>query len=425
MSRGEGGWLRARASPATALRAHWAALAADPAARRYGVGLAALHLLVFVHWSVATPAHLLISNASAPVCWPFFEACARLRVLPPALARVPLLLQALCAIAAGLAFLSARHPRLGGPLLAAATAIYWTVLAQDFRLRMNQHLMLSWVCAVFLLLPARRRALPVLLVAFYVWAGALKLDADWLSGASLRGRRPWLLPEALLPASLWYVAALELVIAPLLLARRPWLRWAALGQLALFHVVSWGVVGFFYPLLSLGLLAYFPITWRAPAEAGAGATPTLSELARGRAGAAAYGTLALFSLAQLPPLLFPGDPALTGQGRLFALHMFDAPVDCEATVTLRERDGTARTLRLDAPLPARIACDPIVHLGFARALCEREQTRPDFADLDLRLRSRRTSWSAGRFVDVVAQAGVCTRPPRYRLWRPNSWIRGE
>jgi hypothetical protein len=34
-----------------------------------------------------------------------------------------------------------------------------------------------------------------IVVAFCVWAGLLKLDPDWLSGAALRGARPWGVPR--------------------------------------------------------------------------------------------------------------------------------------------------------------------------------------------------------------------------------------
>jgi hypothetical protein len=54
-----------------------------------------------------------------------------------------------------------------------------------------------------------------------------------------------------------------------------------------------------------------------------------------------YALLAGFSLLQLVPYAFPGDSAITGQGRLFALHMFDAQVVCESHVTFHDVKGGA------------------------------------------------------------------------------------
>ena len=49
--------------------------------------------------------------------------------------------------------------------------------------------------------------------------------------------------------------------------------------------------------------------------------------------------------------------------------MFDAQVVCEAHVTVHDGQGGSRRVRLVPLVPARVRCDPIVFLGFARALC--------------------------------------------------------
>ena len=73
---------------------------------------------------------------------------------------------------------------------------------------------------------------------------------------------------------------------------------------------------------------------------------------------------------QIVPYAFPGDSAITGQGRLFALHMFDAQVVCESHVTFHDgQGGTRRVTGRDRGCGAHRSCDPIVHLNIARALC--------------------------------------------------------
>src|SRR5262249_27107548 len=150
------------------------------------------------------------------------------------------------AVATGAAFAFGRV-RAGWSLYLAATAIQVGVLVQDYRLRLNQQYMAVWVAAVFLFVPDRRRVLQYLIVAFYVAAGLLKLNADWLSGAALLGSRPLFVPPAFVPAACAYVVVLELVVALGLLARRDWVFWTAYAQILAFHLASWAVVDFFYP----------------------------------------------------------------------------------------------------------------------------------------------------------------------------------
>ena len=52
--------------------------------------------------------------------------------------------------------------------------------------------MALWVTGVFLAVPGKREALRLLLVLFYVWAGTLKLNWEWISGAGLY-RPLWLI----------------------------------------------------------------------------------------------------------------------------------------------------------------------------------------------------------------------------------------
>jgi hypothetical protein len=101
---------------------------------------------------------------------------------------------------------------------------------------------------------------------------------------------------------------------------------------------------------------------------------------RGTVGWGSYARAATFSILQLVPHAYPGDAAVTGEGRLYALHMFDAKVECDAYADVRAADGTVRRLNLRRGLLVRIDCDPIVLYGRARNLCEhRSQLADDVA----------------------------------------------
>ena len=295
------------------------------------------------------------------------------------------------------------------------------IIVQDYRLRLNQHYMAFFVALAFLLFPAKRRTLQYLIILFYFWAGTLKLNREWLSGASLYRREFLWLPDALVPVACAYVVVLETMLSFGLLARRSWVFWATLAQFGLFHLMSWPIVGFFYPSLMFALLAIFPLSRLFSVEE---ERPSFARIEGGLERRSTYALLACFSLLQLVPYAFPGDSAITGEGRLFALHMFDAQIVCEAYVTLHDADGgTKRVPVVTDRGSARIRCDPIVYFNAGRALCRQSGAEGRWTDLDLSLRSRRTTEPDLR--PVVEIEGFCRANPTYDVWRPNPWIMRE
>jgi hypothetical protein len=283
--------------------------------------------------------------------------------------------------------------------------------------------MALWVLLVYLFVPSPRRVLTYLIVSFYVWAGFLKLNADWLSGAGLYGRRPLGLPHSFIPAACAYVVFLELFVVLGLLSRRNWLFWVALSQVLLFHIASFWVVGFFYPLLMFLILSIIPLSRYCPPPSTRGSEPQpgLSVLWHGLERRSTYALLGAFCFMQLTPRFFPGDPAITGQGRMFALNMFDAPTLCVATVTDRLTGMRLPPSRIQVPfLEPRISCDPIVYLQAAKNRCRANTVDRQFDDFDLTLMTRRMGSSAP--VTVASISSVCTTNPHYDVFRHNPWI---
>ncbi len=392
-------------------------IAADPALRVYGAVLGFVHVLTFVFWRGDAPLQGVLPVGATPICWPFFEDCHRFRFLTPAGVDVILGGYLLLALAAIALFARRSAAAWAYACLLCLEVIKGLIIVQDYRLRMNQHYMAFFVALVFLVFPAKRRLLQYLIVLFYFWAGTLKLNRDWLSGEMFNFGRVLWLPGWLVPVACAYVVVLESVLVFVLLSRRRWLFWAMLGQLLLFHVMSYPVVGFYYPSLMCALLSIFLLSRVVGSEAD---RPRLATFWTGRESLSAYVLLTGFSVLQLVPHLFPGDSAITGEGRLFALHMFDARVTCEAHVTLHDGQGGARRVRIVPLTPSRIHCDPIVYLSVARALCRQGVEQQRWTDLDLSLRSRRASESILR--PVVQLDKFCLRNVQYDVWRPNDWI---
>ena len=386
------------------------AIAADGALRAYAVILSALHALTGVAWFTYKHIATLATDEDS-VCWPLFPDCDRVRShLTASGVRDAVVLY--CALGVLAAILFAR--RRCGPALAlflAASVLGTLLYALDYRLRLNQTYMFGWVVLAFLFAPDKRQVTALLVALFYFWAGTLKLNREWVSGAALYAR-PLFVPESLLPLACVYVLLLELVVVWGLFAPSARVRWCVYAQLLLFHAVSWPVVGYFYPLLMLGLTAIYPLTWL-----------------RERGGVARVGWMsrapavvaALFSGAQLVPYLFPGDSAITGEGRTFALHMFDARVECRGGAILRAPSSArSRALLINDRLEPRLRCDPIVLFAEATRLCRLLAARPEPPAVDVAIDAKRSSDDAMQ--PLLHIGDFCVQPLAYSPWHHNVWI---
>jgi hypothetical protein len=339
--------------------------------------------------------------------------------LSPALVTCAVILYAALGMAAAALFLG-RRALQALVCFVAASALGAVIYALDYRLRLNQTYMASWVVVALLVAPRPKQTIQVLVALFYFWAGTLKLNHEWLSGAALY-ERPALVPQALLPAACVYVVVLELGLVWGLFSKRPRVRWAVYAQLLLFHAASWTTVGYFYPLLMLGLTSVYPLVWTgAPEDA-----VTLASLQRDPRQRRQRGSCALvtgvFSAMQMVPWFFPGDTAITGEGRLFALHMFDARVECVGGAVLKSPSGEARSVALiNDHLETRLRCDPIVLRDTAERLCRLVSNRPDVARVDVSIDARRSTDAS--FQPLVHVDDFCRADVGYAWWRHNAWI---
>lgn len=397
----------------------------------YGLALAAANVLTFIHWQVQARIPLVIGREAAAFCWPFWESCHAFRISASGVETV-LLVYLFLSLLAGFCFAS-KEVSTGYWTLLLVNLIRLLIMSEDFRLRANQHYMLSWVVLGFLFVPGKRVLLQHLLVSFYFWAGVLKLDWEWLSGVALYNRDRLWVPEALVPASCVYVVILETLLIFGLYSRRNRLFYATFAQLILFHIFSWPVVGFWYPTLMLCLLSIVAMSRLLHPPDG---WVTLPWTPSGRQHLLHAGVLGAFAFLQFVPHLFPGDPVLTGEGRLFALHMFDARVVCEANTTQHLRDGTLRENPLQTDrLAQRVRCDPIIFFDLAKNGCrqielsrrnpeseEIQQSRQyaDVVDFDLSVKSRRSS--DPQYHQIIDLRNFCATNPTYDMWRHNAWI---
>ena len=216
---------------------------ADRAVRWYGVAVALLNGVTALFWVQSYQIDRILADTTSPICWPMFQSCHTWRLASgPGVALIVASLGVVSVINA-LLFLDLRRVTLAYWLLAVVTFAKLFILLQDFRLAANQHYMAMWIAIVYLFVNQRRRVIPIIIVLFYFWAGTLKLDPDWLSGATLIGGRPFGMPDRWVPYACSYLVSLELVQIWGLLSKRKLIFWAVFVQVTLFHISSFWVVG--------------------------------------------------------------------------------------------------------------------------------------------------------------------------------------
>lgn len=351
------------------------------------------------------------------ICWPFFETCYKYRVLSSTQVQYLLTVFLLMAIATSILFLFKRFYSLAWWLLLGAFIMKVLILVQDFRLRKNQHYMNIIVILIFLFIPKKRQTLQYIIVGFYFFAGLLKLNFEWLSGAAIYNRHRFPLPDLLFVPSMYYVVILELFLSFWLISRSPLKFWFVAINYLIFHWVGYHIVGFYYPLLMIMMMSVFVLV-----KLDRDDVDYLKLLRMGRASIFSYVTIGVFTLLQLIPVFMSKDSSITGEGRLFSLHMFDAKVICRWGINLRflQGDRYANFGNDEVPTVVRVRCDPIVVYELAKRQCEKYQFTNGFVDLNIYLVSRKSSDKGDQV--VINFHDFCRLRPNYRVLSKNLWI---
>lgn len=385
----------------------------SPALRLYGSALAITHLLTAWFWRGGRGLPETLASMP-PICWPFFPDCdlsrgALLPLIDAAFTVYPFI-----ALGAVLLWPFFRTWKWGWGLLLLATLVKFFLFAQDYRTMGNYHYMPFIVTALFLFVPGRIQVIPLSLVSFYVGAGVLKFDAEWLTGAALF-RETWL-QGAWLEFALAFVVLLEMVGAWFLLATRRVVGAIALGAFAVFHLYSWHLVGFFYPTVMFSLLSYFPLVWLFNRP-----TLQLRDILSLRLHPTAWAFVVLFTAAQALPHLRSGDSAVTGDGRFFSLNMFDAYVQCQMDLSVVSDRHRVFLSGIRRDVGVRIACDPLTYLTEVRKACRWDEVQEGSSRVEWHMVGRRRSGPEDHL--IVSEKNACETTKHYRMFGGNPWLR--
>lgn len=381
----------------------------QPLLRAFGSFLAFTHLLTAYFWLDSYWGHIGHFTDHYPLCWPHLQGCESwVRMTPNQLFAV---MGIYCAVAAtsGALFYFSKWTRVAVLFLALASLMKFALFQLDFRLSGNYHYMHFWVLAAYFLVPQKSLTIRFLILGFYFGAGLLKLNREWLTGSAV-WENPYF-SGSLLQAGCVYVVLLELILIFGLLSRRRWVFWATVAQLFLFHIVSYVIVYYYYPLMQLSLLSLFVMAERL----------SPGDFRWVRAKELPWSSLALlggFIAAQTVPFVLGGDRAIDTRGRLVALSMFDALVECQYTSVAKFENPEGGMTERPQPriyrLEHRLNCDPHVLLTEAKYRCLQYEKNPSFRTLDISLKSKRKS--DADFRQVFSFEDFCNHPRKINFW---------
>ncbi|MCB0377995.1 MAG: hypothetical protein KDD33_05840 [Bdellovibrionales bacterium] len=364
---------------------------ASPGMRWFGAFLSLTHLWCFLLWNRKDyfVSSLSPSN-SQPLCFPFFIDCDLARVFSPSILTIFLYFYAFLGLLAFFLFISKETSTKAAYWAFAAAVVYKNVFyLSNYNFMGNYHYMANISYLAFLFLPHKKWTIKYLIVGFYFAAGALKINIEWLSAAAMIA--PPYIGGNLLMVSLIYVIYLELVLVFFLLCSNKWLRWSTLFQFIAFHIFSWHIVGFFYPMVMFSLLSIFLIdeylSWKGEIQI----EDRLPRFFSGKEYKSIYIVLVIFTLMQTLPFVFASDPSKSGAIRLSSLNMFDANTRCKELFVLHRKGQVVHLRRANEVTGVRIQCDPILFTNYLHQLCRENKQDPDFEKLSFSLVSRRAT----------------------------------
>lgn len=372
----------------------------------FGGFLSLTHIFTFLYWTRSEFILKFVSNEDPnPLCWPYFYNCADYRI-DLTVIKVIVFVYLLFAMASAIMFFTRRYISIAYSVFALACAIKIFIYLQSYRMMGNYHYMFFIVAALFLWAPKKKDVLRLMIVGFYLSAATLKFNNEWLSGSALYGE-PFIQGKWLSWAC-GYVVVLELFFSLFLLSSRRSFFYFAVVQFLIFHLFSWHIVGFFYPCIMLSFLSIFILCFKT------------SPLSFRTTRPSSYAILLIFFSAQMVPYFYRGDTALTGEGRFWALNMFDVKSECEFKAFAKFTGRTEDLSWSGAGLGPRIKCDPISYVSFTKNLCSVLADHDDFLGLDVYLASKRTS--SVNFTKIFDRQDVCKQNWKFSLFQANSWI---
>ncbi len=361
----------------------------------------------FFLWSRSEAITIKAAQAGRHVCLPYFQNCGDyyfLRGLPPHALDQLLLFGILFGFLAASGFMAWRNEwRLSLRLLLVPFVfkiLYLTVFT--YQTQADFEYFHIPPLAVLLFSRNKLQRIRVVVAVTYFLSAFPKFTPAWLDGSyftALEGGMP-LIADGLIPYATKATIIFELVAPWFLLCRDRRLRFSALSMWTAFHLYSFLLVGWRFPVQCLPLLwatfatgEWRPFHWRL-------LTP-------------AHGALILYiALGAAPTLLF-SERAYTLRWQKIGLSMMDANRQCVVEKSVEFGDGSTRTNTIPMTASWR-RCEAYRAWFLLRQSCSRPGVHAVRLNLDL-------SINGEPYYRIVDNVNVCE--VEYRVFAENSWIK--
>ena len=372
----------------------------------------------------ATDSHDRVSSNDVDVVpWPFLGFAIKLS--PEWLQFFGAFLVAYGLIVATLKFLRVRRSDLFFGVLPAMLSGFTLC---DLRFSSNPTQVILYVSVAYLLTPLTLTGPRLAVCLCYFFSGILKCDPHWLTGKGFGRRTPAFLDPfdpAVLATS---VCVLELV-GPILLItfQRSMISRAVVLAFLVFHAVSVGFVGFYFPFVMVVCLFSFIVDrGELTVEHFRARTSRLLkdlrlELLHNRALVIFIG---VFVLLQTGPVVLSEDGDFTGEGKFYRLHMFDRHVKCVSRITFFD-SSTGQSFESSFKpryVTGRLFCHPLTFLSITKEWCRTSRYEDKAFDrlgieVDAHFEDREDLSPLIRF------EGACAELPSYKIFGSNArWI---
>jgi len=173
----------------------------------YGAALSIIFSFQSLYWW-KTHAGDNLSIKSEAICWPFFYDCSRFRLFNVQGNLIIFFLIGFFAIFNSILFYK-KKIKLAFMGLIFLELVSFIIILLDYRLRLNQNIMIFFTVISFLFIKSKENVIPKLLVFFYFWAGLLKIRPEWITGKAIYGHL-LLIPDNWKSQAAIYVIVLEL-----------------------------------------------------------------------------------------------------------------------------------------------------------------------------------------------------------------------
>lgn len=365
-------------------------------------GLTFSHLVTAYFWASSSAwMHYSLQNHKI-YCYPIFKSCYEL-VFSDLFYVKYIFFGYLIISAITIALIIFGRNKVTFGLFVCLFFLKFSILLSRYNFMGNYHTMHLTMVIVTLFAKQSLDKYRFVLCLQYFFAGLLKLNLEWLSGAALTSYSQYLLKGPFHVLSLAYVPVLELILIWGLLSKNSFLRKLTLLQLVIFHLYSIIVVGAYYPLIMAGLL--WPVFYvEANTYFKNENRKTFFEIFSFRNVPQTLSSLfiVLIIVWNLTVKLNSMDPAMDGYIRYLSLNMLDARLTCRNT--LYEVKDNMDIVSVDVPYLARslrVRCDPLVFDTFLRRLCKKNPTK-NFLFL---LESKRTTQN--HFTEIRNYKDAC------------------